>query len=641
VAISPAPGRQTRHFPPPGKSAKIRAMTLADVFNLALQRHHAGDLAEAERLYRQVLAMQPDQPDALRLLGVVMCQTGRRPEALEVVRRAVALRPEAAEFHFDLAGVLRSMGQIGPAIAAYQRAVQLRPDFVEAFSLLGETLKDAGLLDQAVVAAGRVAELRPDLAETHCNFGHLLNETGQWDRAIVECNRSIQIRPDLAGAYNNLGIALNRIGDMTQSIAAYRKAIELEPNSAQFRSNLAITLCENRDLEEAMVQCRRAIELRPDDPVNYSNLGSIHGAMGDLDQAEAAYRHALKLRPDYLEVYCNLGHLFYFKGLWDQAEAVYHDVLARKPDHPQAHWSLALIYLSRGDYQRGWDHYEWRWRVKELRMRRRTDAPRWDGGDLNGRAILIHNEQGFGDTIQFIRYLPEVARRGGKIILACQRELFSLLETFPHIHQCVPNDQPVSGYEVLCPLLSLPGLFQTRVQSIPADVPYLRADPVRSQRWRERLADDGRLKVGLVWAGRPKHPNDRNRSIPLERLAPLAGAPRARFISLQTGQAAGQAKTAPMPLDDWTGELADFAETAALIDNLDLVISVDTAVIHLAGALGKRVWVLLPFIPDWRWMMEREDSPWYPTMRLFRQEHIGEWEMPIEQVAKTLQSITR
>jgi len=317
---------------------------------------------------------------------------------------------------------------------------------------------------------------------------------------------------------------------------------------------------------------------------------------------------------------------------------VYRNVLARNPDDPQAHWSLALIHLSRGEFEQGWHHYEWRWRVKELRMRRRTEAPQWDGGPLDGRTILLHNEQGFGDTIQFVRYLPEVIRRGGKIILACQRELFSLLESMPQIHQCVPNDQPAPAHDVCCPLLGLPGLFKTRLDNIPADIPYLKADPARSARWRDRLPHDGRKKIGLVWAGRPAHPNDLNRSVTLQSLAPLAEVAHAHFISLQTGQAARQTSSAPMPLTNWSDELTDFAETAALIANLDQVICVDTAVAHLAGAMGKPVWVLLPFISDWRWMVGRHDSPWYPTMRLFRQQRVGDWQSPIARLAQELQS---
>jgi tetratricopeptide (TPR) repeat protein len=622
-------------------------MSIDETLKLALQHHRAGRFSEAERLYWQILAAQPDHPDALRLLGIAVCQsarseppgpTKRRQEAEQFVRRAVALRPNIAECHFDLAGVLRESGQLSEAAASYQRAVELRPDFVEALSILAQTLKELGRLDEAIAAAGRAVALRPDLAEAHCNLGNLLNDAGQWDRAIASCRAAIQIKPDLAGAFNNLGNAFNGLGDLEQAVAAYRRAIELSPATASFHNNLGVSLRELKRPDEALACCRRAIQLQPNDPANYSNLGSILGSLNELDQAEEAYRQALRLQPDNPEAYCNLGHIFYFKGRWDDAQVVYRNVLASRPDDPQAHWSLALIHLSRGEFEQGWVHYEWRWRVKELRMRRRTAAPQWDGGPLHGRTILLHNEQGFGDTIQFVRYLPEVARRGGKIILACQRELFSLLETMPQIHQCVPNDQPVPAHDVCCPLLGLPGLFATRLDNIPADIPYLKADPARSARWRQRLAGDSRRKIGIVWAGRPAHPNDRNRSLSPQSLSPLAEISGVHFISLQTGDAARQASAAPMPLTDWSGELKDFAETAALIDNLDLVICVDTAVAHLAGAMGKPVWVLLPFISDWRWMVDREDSPWYPTMRLFRQERIGDWQTPIARLKRELKS---
>jgi hypothetical protein len=274
-------------------------------------------------------------------------------------------------------------------------------------------------------------------------------------------------------------------------------------------------------------------------------------------------------------------------------------------------------------------------------MRLRSEAPRWDGGDLNGRTVLVHNEQGFGDTIQFIRYLPEVCRRGGKIILACQRELFSLLKGFPGIDHCIANDEPTPpgsvDHQVCCPLLSLPGLLGTTAENIPADIPYLKADAEKARQWRQRLAGEERRKIGLAWAGRPNHPNDHNRSLNFSALAPLAEIPDARLINLQLGPAAGQAAESLLKLTDWTDELKDFSDTAGLIENLDLVITADTAIAHLAGAMGKRVWVLLPFIPDWRWMLKRTDSPWYPTMRLFRQRRIGDWATPIAQVAEALQ----
>jgi hypothetical protein len=269
-------------------------------------------------------------------------------------------------------------------------------------------------------------------------------------------------------------------------------------------------------------------------------------------------------------------------------------------------------------------------------LRAHLEAPKWDGSDLNGRRILLYGEQGLGDSIQFARYIPMVAQRGGRIVLACQPELVDLLKQIQPLEECVPNDRVPPPHDVYCALLSLPAVLGTRPETIPASVPYLTPDPVKTEFWRKRLEGETRRKIGLAWAGRPIHPNDRNRSMSLSQLAGLADVPDAAFYSLQKREGSEQAAHAPMPLTDWTSELHDFTDTAALMANLDLIISVDTSVVHLAGALGRPVWVLLPFIPDWRWMFDRTDSVWYPTMRLFRQPALGDWKTPIGKLLEAL-----
>ena len=293
-----------------------------------------------------------------------------------------------------------------------------------------------------------------------------------------------------------------------------------------------------------------------------------------------------------------------------------------------------------GDFPEGWMEYEWRWKCKDFPSQRQSfGQPQWGGDSLQGRTLLLHAEQGLGDAVQFIRYLPLAAQRGGRIILGCRPELQRLLQTAAPDLQVLAGGQFLPPFDVHCPLLGLPRLFATDLTNIPRNVPYLHADSADAAIWRDRLADpSSSLKVGLVWAGSPANKNDRNRSLKLASLAPLANVPGVRFLSLQKGAAATEAKTPPeaMELIDVADELKDFADTAALIAVLDLVIAVDTAVVHLAGAMGKPVWVLLPFVPDWRWMLERTDSPWYPTMRLFRQTQLAEWEPVIAEVRARL-----
>jgi tetratricopeptide (TPR) repeat protein len=340
-----------------------------------------------------------------------------------------------------------------------------------------------------------------------------------------------------------------------------------------------------------------------------------------------------------IECHCNLGNTLLDKKQPKEAIAAFLRCIAINPTVPEAHYNYSLALLTLGDFQQGWEEYEYRLKCKGLFLRRDFTQPQWDGSPLEARTILLYAEQGVGDALQFIRYLPLVEQRGGRIIVECQAELQRLFQTTAERCQIVADGQPLPAFDLHCSLLSLPRVFQTTLANLPQTVPYLQADAEETRKWQHRLADDSPIvKVGLAWAGNPDHKNDRNRSMKLARLAPLGQAPGVRFFSLQKGATAAQAKTPPpgMDLVDWTEELKDFADTAALIANLDLVIAVDTAVVHLAGAMGKPVWTLLPFVPDWRWLLEREDSPWYPTMRLFRQNSWGDWDSVITRVADAL-----
>ena len=513
-------------------------LTIQQAFDLALQHHQAGRLQEAEQLYRQVLAQQPERADAMHNLGLIAHQVGRNDVAVELIRRAIVLNPNNAEAYNNLGNVLKNKGEFDDAIDAYRRAIALNPNFPEVHSNLGNALKDKGQLEEAIAAYRRAIALRPNYAEAHSNLGNALKERGQLDEAI----------------------------------AAYRRAIALRPNYAEA----------------------------------HNNLGGVLIDQGRLDEAIAAYRRAIAFRPGY----------------------------------PEAHSNLSLSLLTSGDFQQGWEEHEWRWKCKDFSSPRRNFAQgQWDGCPLENRTILLHAEQGAGDAIQFIRYLPLVAQRGGRIIIECHTELQRLFRTMAGSHQVMAPTQPMPAFDLHCPLVSLPRVFGTNLGNIPKDVPYLHPDAEDAGRWQHRPGEQApAVKVGLGWAGNPRHKNDRNRSIKLARLAPLGQLPGVRFFSLQKGAAAAEAKTPPpgMELVDWTEELKDFADTAALIANLDLVIAVDTAVVHLAGAMGKPVWTLLPFNSDWRWLLERQDSPWYPTMRLFRQPSRGDWDGVMTRVVEAL-----
>lgn len=543
-----------------------------------LRLHQAGHLADAERVYRQILTEWPDHATALHFLGVLAHQVGQYGVAAEHISRSVALVPNNARAHSNLGAAHRDNGQSELAVAACRQAIALDPNLPEAHGNLGNALKDTGQLDDAIVAYRRAVALIPAYADAHYNLGTALAAAGRLDEAVTAFRQAISLRPTHAKALNNLGNALKELGQATEAIVAYRQALALKPDYPEAHHNLGIALQDLRRVDESI----------------------------------AAYRQAIAFRPNFAE---------------------YHN-------------NLALALLLRGDFREGWDEHEWRWLCRDSLLPQRTFAQSpWNGEALDGQTLLLRAEQGFGDTIQFIRYAPLAVQRGGKLLIECQAELVRLVQSVACGLQVVARGQPLPAFDTHCPLLSLPRIFATDQTNIPGGAPYLHAEIETAEKWRIRLASCGSaLKVGLVWAGQPAHKNDHNRSMRLADFAPLAAIPGVSFFSLQKGAAAAQQAKAPglnFDLLDLTAELNDFSDTAGLIANLDLVIGVDTAVVHLAGAMGKPVWTLLPFAPDWRWLRERDDSPWYPTMRLFRQPTRGDWGNVVRRVAESLHYLTQ
>jgi Flp pilus assembly protein TadD len=470
----------------------------------------------------------------------------------------------------------------------------------------------------------------------YSNLGNALTDLGQFDEAISANRQAIEIQPDDAIAHNGLGIALQANGQPDEAITAYRQAIHLKPDFAESNNNLGIALKEKGQLDDAIVAFRQALKLKPDLVEALNNLGDALTVTGQLDDAISACRRAVRLKPDYAEAHYNLGNALRDKLQIEESVASFREAIRLKPDYAKAHFNLALVLLVAGDFKRGLAEYEWRPNVKSVLSGLAISQPQWKGEELGGRSILLVHDQGFGDSIQFVRYVPMVAHRGGRVIMTCHPQLARLFERLP-LTRVIINGQPIPPFDMHCSLAALPRIFATDLNSIPNAIPYLTNDPALVENWGKKLGPTGRwLRVGLAWAGNPANPSDWRRSIQPQQLFPLTKLNYVTLYSLQKGRAASHALPPEMKLIDFTPELADFADTAALIENLDLVIAVDTAVAHLAGALGKPVWVLLPYNPDWRWMLEREDSPWYPTMRLFRQRNCGHWAGVIERVIQAL-----
>jgi tetratricopeptide (TPR) repeat protein len=401
---------------------------------------------------------------------------------------------------------------------------------------------------------------------------------------------------------------------------------------------------------EAIDLLKRALALNPNSPDIHALIGHVLVEMDQLDQAIEHLQKAVALRPDFADAHANLSVALLRSGRPARAVDAARASLALR-DNPTARFNLGFALLLLGELRQGWREYLWRWRSPELNAAHSNRQPQWDGSQLAGRTLLVHCEQGLGDTIQFVRYVPLIAarqsqtRQGGEIVLECQPSLKSLLANLPGAAAVIAKGETLPPCDLQCPMMTLPMLMDTTLQSIPADKPYLYADQTLAQQWQRRIATGcgSRTvsKVGLAWAGRPSHPDDHHRSIPLADLGSLAQVSGIRWFSLQKGPRATDAAAGSFPLTDWTRDLADFADTAALIANLDLVLTVDTSLAHLAGALGKPVWVLLPYAPDWRWLLDRADSPWYPTMRLFRQATLNNWRDPIAAAALALSSLSR
>jgi tetratricopeptide (TPR) repeat protein len=507
---------------------------IADRLSTAMQHHQAGHLSEAERLYHEVLQQQPDQANALYLLGLIAHQNGNLEAAIQWYQKSLASYPNSAE--------------------------------------------------------------------THNNLGAALQQQGKLERAIVHFQSALRLKPNNPNANINLGVILQQKGNLEAAIARYQKAIRLNPN-----------------LPEA-----------------HRNLGQALKEQGELEQAISHYQIVLQLIPNYPEASEDLANALQEQGKTGEAIALLDRAIALHPDHDKLRGSRIRAKLISGNLRAGFAEYD-SWRLGSMSQPRPFTQPVWDGSDLDGKSILLYAEtgSGLGDTIQFSRYVPLVAQQGGRVIVECQPPLVRLLKQLDGAATVVASGEALPAFDTQASLLSLPHLCNTSLATIPAQVPYL--TPTQPTGSSPRSQSSSPRKIGFVWGGDPDHLNDRDRSCPLNEFRAFLGKPGMMFYSLQKGPHSTELLTvSDIPIEDLSDRLHDFADTAAVVAELDLVISVDTSVAHLAGAMGKPVWVLLSFASDWRWLMHREDSPWYPTARLFRQSRHNNWAEVCHRVAAAL-----
>jgi len=528
-------------------------------------------------------------------------------------------------------------GRLDQALALFRQIVAHQPQHSDAWHRLGLIELGRGRYALAVEALAHAASAAPMQAAIHSDLGVANWMAQRGPEAVASFRRAIELQPGLSHAYSNLADALFGMDRVDEAIACYRHCLALNPNSAVAHNNLGNALMAKNLVEEAAASYERAAALDPGLLQAETNLGDALTKLGRLDEAMERCRRALAIRPDFAGGHLNMGVVFWRRGEHPQAKACYLRALQCDPNLPNAHLNLGLLLLLLGEFEAGWREYEWRFDSTAMtRKPPRFAIPRWDGEPAPGRTILIHVDQGLGDSIHFLRYVPLVRAKAGasRVILACQPELVRLANEIGGWEAEVVAEARVEEADLHVPLLSLP-LRLGLSEPLPMSQPYLHAETTRRGAWRARLDAKAKLRVGLAWAGSPLHKDDRWRTIALERLRPVLSVPEVRFYSLQISPR-GEADPA---ITDFTADIADCADSAALIAELDLVITADTAVAHLTGALGRPVWTLVPFVPDWRWGLGREDTPWYPSMRLFRQPVSGDWDAVIARVAAELRAL--
>ena len=632
-----------------------------------------GNADAAGALCSSVLSENPKHIDAIHLSARLAYAGGRIKTAVRLLRNAIHLAPQNSTYACDLGIALQAEGDMRAALACFRRAIDNDPDHWEAHFRCGVIEQEHGNLDAAASDYRRVVDINPGVAEAHNNLGAIYKARGDWPAAIACFNAALKILPDFIEAYHNLAEVhakkgdweaaaghlekiralkpdrpdiLIRIGDLFRdagklpaAMAQYRQALTMAPDLAVAHFKLGVCLGEREQYAQAMDHYRQAIQFKPDSPEPYINLGNLFAKLDQPAEAAPCYRKAIRLKPQAVKPYYFLGCVLRDMGDLQQSLTVTQKALEIDPSYAEARFSLALSLLLRGDYASGWRAYEARMKLKTSHgdYPYLGKRPLWDGGAFRGKTLLVQSEQGFGDILQFVRFLPLVKRSGGRVIFETYAPLRDLLRSFPGVDRLTCTSDgliPGEAFDLYVPLMSVPARLGTLVDTIPADVPYLFADREKERLWRSRIDPHG-LRVGIVWTGNPDYDKDRARSCRLADFESVSRLQGVRLFGLQK-----EVSEADRSLADTMGmcllgdSFQDFSDTAAAIHQLDLVISVDTAVAHLAGAMGKPTWILLPKSPDFRWLTQRTDSPWYPTARLYRQDRQGDWTALLARVCR-------
>ena len=644
---------------------------IAALVQHGLALHQQGQLAQAKLAYQQVLKQQSDHAEALYLLGVIAGQTRQPALAVELLEKAIAIKPEFVQAHINLAVALLTLQQAPQALAVCEKALVLQPDDADALLNRGLALQMLKRPEQALRSYDQALALMPDSVNACINRGSVLEDLKRWEEALSSYSRAIAIDPACADAYSNRGIALQKMHRTEDALLSFDQAIAIHPHHANAWCNRGIALRTLQRLEEALSSYDRAIALKPDYAGAYSNRGTVLLELNRWDEALSCFNqaialdsqladaysnrglaleklqrleesmssldHAIALDPRHAQAYSNRGITLHKLLRLEEALSSYDQAISLKPAFADACFNKSLALLLDGQFRPGWELYEWRWKRDRGLEQRTLVQPLWLGSEsLAGKTILLHCEQGFGDSIQFCRYAKLVKQPGATVLLEVPAPLATLLAGLEGVDVLLQKGQPLPTFDWHCPLLSLPFALRTELHTIPNPGSYVAASANQRSQWNRILGKKTRPRVGLVWRGRPEHTNDHNRSLPLAELLPHL-PDCMEYASLQKEvQKDDEAFLRDSGIRHFGAQLHDFADTAALCDLMDIVVSVDTSVAHLAAAMGKPTWILLPYVPDWRWLLERDDSPWYPSVRLYRQSQRGQWGPVLERVARDL-----
>jgi len=649
---------------------------IAPLIQQGFALHQQGRFIEAQAFYERILAIQANHFDALQLLGMLSAQTGQFPKAVDFLKKAIRINPKHADCYSNLANALKELKhydeallnydraiRINPdfalthfnrgvtlqelhrleeAVKSYNRAIRIDPDYPHSHSNRGLILKELKRFDEALESYDRAISINPNFAHTHSNRALILKELKRYNEALESCDQAIRINPDYAEAYSNRGLTLHELKHFDKALESFAQAISIKPDFAEAYFSRGFTLQELKHFNQALESYDQAINIKPDYAEAFTNRGLTLQELRYLNEALESYDRAVRIKPNYVLAHLNRGITLQELKRLDEAQGSYAKAISIDPNYAFAHFNLSLCNLLAGNFKDGWQGYEWRMKTEAINNTtevRNFSQPRWLGADsLKDKTILLYAEQGLGDTIQFCRYVSLVAELGAKVILEVQRPLVKLLKGLEGVHQVVAMGDAIPDFDYQCPLLSLPLAFNTELHNIPPITRLITSNPEKVAMWQAQLGKKSKLRIGLVWSSVSGFKNDHIRSITLLELLKALPKDGFEYICLQKEiKAIDKEVLEANPQIRFVGNhFEDFTDTAALIECVDLVISTCTSVPHLSCSLGKETWLMLSYIPYWLWLLDRNDNPWYPSAKLYRQEKIGDWDGVLEKIKTDL-----